>query len=86
MATAGMTHPERGDEVSQNSRKFAGIFLLIGSLILYPAAVIVVHDRLPFALPAWGEIVFFAIAGFGWALPAGAIIKWMVRPDDGPES
>ncbi len=67
--------------MTQNSRKFAGVFLLIGSLIAYPILAVLVHDALPFALPMWGELVFFAIAGFGWALPAGVIIKWMVRPD-----
>ena len=67
--------------MTQRSRKFAGIFLLLGSLIAYPAIASVVYEQFPKEMPTWLLLIYFAVAGMGWAVPAGMIIKWMARPD-----
>lgn len=67
--------------MTQRSRKFAGVFLLLGSLIVYPVLAVLVYELLPESAPIWLVMIYFAIAGMGWVFPAGVIIKWMARPD-----
>lgn len=67
--------------MTQRNRKFAGIFLFLGLLIIYPAIASVVYIVLLEGLPTWLLLIYFAIAGTSWAIPAGMLIIWMARPD-----
>lgn len=67
--------------MTQRSRKFVGVFLLLGSLVAYPVLAVLAYELLPETTPIWLVLIYFAIAGMGWVLPAGVIIKWMARPN-----
>jgi len=65
----------------QRSRKFAGIFIILALLIIYPAIASVIYDKLLTGTPTWVLLLYFAIVGFAWAIPAGIVIKWMAKPN-----
>lgn len=65
----------------QSSRKLAGVFATILSILVYAGLAVGIYLSLPAALPNWLLLLYFAVAGLGWLLPAMAIIRWMARPD-----
>lgn len=67
--------------MTQRARKLAGVFLLIGLLVAYPLLAVMVFELWIDGLPAWPVLAYFTVAGLGWALPAGLVIRWMARPD-----
>jgi mannose/fructose/N-acetylgalactosamine-specific phosphotransferase system component IIC len=71
--------------MKQRSRKFAGIFIILGLLFIYPAIASVIYEKFLTSMPVWILLSYFAIAGLLWAVPAGIVIKWMARPDNNIE-
>jgi hypothetical protein len=63
-------------------RKLIGIFVILGVLIGYAVAAVSLGDLLlpdgPFVL----HLIYYAVAGVLWAIPAGIVIRWMQRPDE----
>jgi hypothetical protein len=60
-------------------RKFVGIFLLIGVIVVYALLVMVFAGAiLPGAGP-WTQLIFYAVAGLLWVPPTGWLIGWMHR-------
>lgn len=68
--------------LTQRNRKLAGVFLFIALLIAYPLVATIIYETTLTELPTWALLIYFCIAGMGWALPAGVLIKWMSRPDE----
>lgn len=68
--------------MNQRSRKFFGVFLILGSLVVHGIVVTAIYINFLTTLPPWALTIFFAIAGFAWFLPAGFIITWMSKPDE----
>jgi len=59
------------------TRKLLGTVLLLVVLIIYSLVVMLAAASV---LPGSGkivELIFYAIAGVAWVLPAGYLIKWM---------
>jgi len=59
------------------TRKLVGTLLLLIVLTIYALLVMVAASAV---LPAGGklvELIFYAVAGIAWVLPAGYLIKWM---------
>ncbi len=59
------------------TRKLVGTILLLIVLTIYSLLVMLAAAAV---LPAGGkivELIFYAIAGVAWVLPAGYLIKWM---------
>ena len=67
------------------TRKLVGTVLLLVVLIVYSLLVMLAAAAV---LPAGGkivELIFYAVAGLAWVLPAGYLIKWMYgAPPDHP--
>lgn len=61
-------------------RKLIGTFLVITVLVIYVAAASAIYSMFLTGLPSAVLLAYFAIAGIGWALPAGLVIWWMQRP------
>ena len=82
----GNNNDMRVHNMNQRSRKFAGVWLLLALLIAYPIAATLLYTEVLIkglgGLSTLVELVYFVVAGLGWALPAGVIIKWMARPDE----
>lgn len=64
-------------------RKFIGMIGLVTLVIVYALVVISIPiQNVPGAL-MW---LCYLVAGLGWVLPAGLIIRWMQKPAPGHES
>ncbi|NOZ32914.1 MAG: DUF2842 domain-containing protein [Alphaproteobacteria bacterium] len=68
--------------MKQRARKFAGIWLMLALLLIYPAIAVAIYSQFLGWLPIWATLAYLAVAGMAWALPAGVIIKWMLKPDE----
>lgn len=58
-------------------RKFIGMLLLLGFVLTYAFIAMVLGDMTLQNTSRGVQILYFAIAGIAWTLPAGAIIWWM---------
>ena len=68
--------------MSARSRKLIGAVALIAFVIVYAliAAALAQSRPLQDAATVW-RVVGYAVLGLAWTLPAGALIRWMERPD-----
>ncbi len=61
-------------------RKFIGLLIFVAVLFIYVwlamelSALIIDHTTPPIF-----NVIFYAIAGFLWVIPAGAVIYWMAK-------
>ena len=69
--------------MTQRSRKFLGVLLILGSIAAWLAIGTTIYLELLQGMPWFVLIVFFAIVGMGWIYPAMRIIRWMAK-DDAP--
>jgi hypothetical protein len=63
------------------TRKLIGTIAL---LVLVTAWALLAMGFAQFALraqSAWVVLLYYAVAGLGWVLPAMPIVAWMQRPD-----
>ncbi len=70
--------------MTQRSRKLAGtlaLFVLIGAYVAVALAVAIVMQVNNANKIA--ELVFYAVAGLLWVIPAAVIVRWMQKPDAG---
>lgn len=67
--------------MKQSMRKLVGTFATLAVLVLYVAAAVAIHLAFFAGLATPLQLVYFAIAGLGWAIPTGIIIRWMAKPD-----
>jgi len=81
-ATEVLPQVEKAMQLTQRNRKLTGIFLFIGLLIIYPLIASVIYEQMLTGASNWVLLIYFVVAGFGWAVPAGILVKWMSRPDD----
>jgi hypothetical protein len=61
-------------------RKLVGSILLVLFVIVYAmTAMTIAAAKLP-GTSALTQLVYFAVAGLAWIVPAAALIAWMVKP------
>ena len=66
--------------MNTRTRKLLGTIILVAFVCLYALiAMTIAVAKLP-GTSALVQLVFFVIAGLIWVLPAGLLIRWMVRP------
>lgn len=65
----------------QRQRKLVGTMLLIVLIAVYALAATAIYLVTLQSAPTWVMLLYFAIAGLGWGLPAAWLIRWMARPD-----
>ena len=63
--------------MAPRSRKFIGLLALMAFILLYVGVALAIADRLPdnFII----KLIFYAVAGVGWGLPALPLLSWMNR-------
>ena len=62
-------------------RKLIGTIALLALVTVWALlAMAFAQFTLP-AQSAWVAMLFYAVAGLGWVLPAMPIVAWMQRPD-----
>jgi hypothetical protein len=62
-------------------RKFVGMVALVIFVVVYALVAMVIGDMTLQQSSMPVKLVYFAIAGLIWVIPAGAIIWWMQKPD-----
>lgn len=62
-------------------RKFVGMVALVIFVVVYALVAMVIGDMTLQQSSTPVKLVYFAIAGLIWVIPAGAIIWWMQKPD-----
>lgn len=73
--------PQAGDVMTQRNRKLFGTILMVLLIVVYSALATALYLALFTGAPPWVLILYFAIAGLGWGIPAAGIIRFMARPD-----
>ena len=59
------------------TKKFIGIFFILGLITIYSVVAVTLAGMMSEA--HWSvHLLFFAVSGIGWIVPAMGIIKWMV--------
>ena len=59
------------------TKKFIGIFFILGLVLIYSVVAVTLAGMMSTA--HWSvHLLFFAVSGIGWIVPAMGIIKWMV--------
>ena len=61
-------------------RRFVGSLVLVVFLLIYVFFAMAIGDVIVATKPGWVQFVYFLVAGFLWALPAGVLVKWMYAP------
>jgi uncharacterized protein DUF2842 len=69
-------------ELTARNRKLIGAIGLIAFVCVYALIAMALAQSRPLqeASPLW-QGLGYAVLGLAWTLPAGALIKWMQRPD-----
>lgn len=63
------------------TRKFIGVFLLFGLVIVWSLVAMAVAQLPIFANNRPLQIAYYVVIGMGWVLPAMPLIRWMAKPD-----
>jgi hypothetical protein len=69
--------------MTQRTRKLAGTIVLLLFLSVYALVAMLVAVVLQVNASKTVELIYYVVAGLLWVLPAGALITWMQRPDEG---
>ncbi len=65
----------------QRARKFIGMILLVGFVIVYAFFAMAIASMTLPELSRPMQILYYVVAGFLWVLPCLPLITWMQRPD-----
>ena len=63
------------------TRKLIGTFALLALVTVWALLAMAFAQFALRAQSEWVALLFYAVAGIGWALPAMPLVSWMVRPD-----
>jgi len=63
------------------ARKLIGTIIILVFLVLYALVVMVLSYPILVKASKLTEFLFYMIAGLAWTLPAGVVIKWMLKAD-----
>jgi len=65
----------------QRMRKLVGTIVLVVFVCIYAlTAMTVAAAKLP-GTSGWIQLLYFAVAGLLWIVPAAPLVKWMQKPD-----
>ena len=64
----------------ERMRKLIGSIVLVAFICLYAlTAMTIAAAKLP-GTSGLTQLLYFAVAGLAWVIPAGALVAWMVKP------
>jgi hypothetical protein len=62
-------------------RRFVGTIALVTFVIVYAFVALVIGNvRFGEGSPMLPQMLYYAVAGLAWIVPAGWLIRWMYRP------
>jgi hypothetical protein len=68
--------------MNQNTRKLLGIVATLVMLVVYCILATAVYLNLLLDANTVILLIYFAVVGTAWCIPAMVIIRWMARPDE----
>ena len=68
--------------MTQSTRKLVGTVLILLSIVIYAWLATAIYAAYLTGAPNWVLLIYFAVAGLLWVLPAMFIIRWMAKPDE----
>lgn len=74
---------EKEDAMKRSTKKLLGIPLLLFIVVVYAVLGVLLYELAFMQLPNWVQVIYFAVAGFGWFVPATWAIRWMSAPGPG---
>ncbi len=78
------SHDPHNPVMTIRTRKLIGTFGLLGLVIVWSLAGMVIAQTPWLAASKLAQAIFYVVAGLGWVLPAMPLITWMSRPDPQP--
>lgn len=69
--------------LKRRSRKPLGTAMLVTLVVVYALAAMMLAAAILPGAPAAAALLYYLVAGLAWIVPAGAVIRWMSRPDPG---
>jgi hypothetical protein len=67
--------------MSVRVRKLIGAVLLLILVAVWALLAMALAQTVLTDANAWGALLYYAVAGLGWVIPAMPLIRWMQRPD-----
>jgi hypothetical protein len=62
-------------------RKLIGAIMLIVLVLAWALFAMALAQSAVIKIDGLIEVIYYAVAGLGWVLPAMPLIRWMSRPD-----
>ena len=81
MHVAAEWSPANYKSMTTRTRKFIGTIALVFLLISYSILAMSLGASQIVGRSHVLEVIYFLVAGLGWLIPAGILIRWMQRPD-----
>jgi Protein of unknown function (DUF2842) len=73
--------PQMSETMPIRLRKFLGAIMLIALVVTWALVAMALAQSAVIKANGVIEVVYYAVAGLGWVLPAMPLIRWMSRPD-----
>jgi magnesium-transporting ATPase (P-type) len=71
----------QGSTMTQRTRKLVGTIVLFAFVTVYALVISVIAGFMQVRSSKVAEVLFYAIGGLAWVIPAAILIRWMQRPD-----
>ena len=68
--------------MSIRTRKLIGTVALLVLVSVWALLAMALAQSVLTDINSFVAAIFYAVAGFGWVLPAMALVSWMARPDN----
>lgn len=81
MHVAAERSPASYKSMTTRTRKLIGTVALVILLITYSILAMSLGASQIVGQSHVLEVIYFLVAGLGWLIPAGILIRWMERPD-----
>ena len=73
--------PQLSEAMPIRVRKLVGAIMLIVLVVTWALLAMALAQSPLVKANAAIEVIYYAVAGLGWVLPAMPLIRWMSRPD-----
>jgi hypothetical protein len=86
MGAQPMAETARQGALPPRLRKLIGTVLMIILVLVWALGAMALAQGRVTVLPGYLQFVAYVVLGLGWVVPAGLIIRWMLKGDVRPES
>lgn len=81
-----MAETARQATLSPRLRKLIGTVLMIVLVLAWALGAMALAQGRVTVLPGYLQFLAYVVLGLGWVVPAGILIRWMLKDDVRPES